>query len=58
MRTNRTEVHEGGEGDDPEVLGVDYVAAIELGEAMLDNWVSVRVRLPWVVSHTNSKGST
>ena len=31
MHTNRTKVHEGGEGNDPEVLGVDYVAAIELG---------------------------
>ena len=41
MHTNRTEVHEGGEGNDPEVLGVDYVAVIELGEAMLDNWVRV-----------------
>ena len=40
MHTNRTKVHEGGEGNDPEVLGVDYVAAIELGGgAMLDNWV-------------------
>ena len=26
MRTHRSEVHEAGEGDDPEVLGVDYVA--------------------------------
>ena len=32
MRTHRSEVHEAGEGDDPEVLGVDYIATIELGK--------------------------
>ena len=32
VRAQRAEVHEAGEGDDPEVPGVDYVAAIELGE--------------------------
>ena len=30
MRTQRAKVHEAGEGDDPEVLGVDNVATIEL----------------------------
>ena len=30
MRTHRSEVHEAGEGDDPEVLGVDYITTIEL----------------------------
>ena len=30
MRTHRSEVHEAGEGDDPEVLGVDEVATMEL----------------------------
>ena len=32
MRTHRTEVHDAGEGDDPEVLAVDDVATIELRE--------------------------
>ena len=32
MRTQRAEVHEAGEGDGPDVLGVDYVATIELGK--------------------------
>ena len=32
MRTHRSEVHEAGEGDDPEVLGVDYITTIELGK--------------------------
>ena len=32
MRTYRTEVHEAGEGDDPEVRGVDNVATIKLEE--------------------------
>ena len=41
MRTYRAEVHEAGEGDDPEVHGVDNVAPIELGEELgLDTWVS------------------
>ena len=30
MRTQRTKVHETRKGDDPEVLGVDHVATIEL----------------------------
>ena len=30
IRTYRAEVHEAGEGDDPEVLGVDEVATMEL----------------------------
>ena len=32
MRTQRAEVHEAGEGDGPDVLGVDNVATIELEE--------------------------
>ena len=31
MRTQRAEVHEAGEGDSPEVHGVNYVATIDLG---------------------------
>ena len=30
VRTYRAEVHEAGEDDDPEVLGVDEVATMEL----------------------------
>ena len=30
IRTDRAEVHEGREGDDPEVSGVNYVTTIEL----------------------------
>ena len=30
VRTYRAEVHEAGEGDDPEVLGVDEVTTMEL----------------------------
>ena len=41
MRTHGDEVHEIGKGDDPEVLGVDYVATVELGKGpALDTWVS------------------
>ena len=32
MRTHGTKVDEAREGDNPEVLGVDYVTAIELGK--------------------------
>ena len=40
MRTHRTEVHKARDGNDPEVLGVYYVATIELGEEpTLDTWV-------------------
>ena len=39
MRTYRPEVHEAGEGDDPEIHGVDDVTTIELGEGLvLDTW--------------------
>ena len=42
MRTQRTEVHEAGEGDDPEVLGVDHVATIKLKKELgLDIWANV-----------------
>ena len=30
IRTDRADVHKGGEGEDPEVRGIDYVASIEL----------------------------
>lgn len=43
--TERGKVHEAGEGDSPEVRGVDYVATIDLGRngcKMLDAWVSER----------------
>ena len=33
-RTDGGEVHEAGEGDDPEVPDVDYVATMELGEKL------------------------
>ena len=36
MHTDGTEVHEAGEGNDPELRGVDYVTTIELEEPMLD----------------------
>ena len=36
MRTQRTKVHEAGEGDDPAVPGVYNVAAVELEEPVLD----------------------
>ena len=39
MRTQRAEVHEAGEGDGPDVLGVDNVATIELEEPVLCTWV-------------------
>ena len=43
MRTHRTEVHDAGEDDDPEVPAVDDVATIELGEEpALDTWPSGR----------------
>ena len=41
MHTHRTEVHEAGKDDDPEVLAIDDVATIELGEEpALDTWPS------------------
>ena len=36
VRTHGGKEHETGEGDSPEVHGVDYVAAIELEEPVLD----------------------
>ena len=36
MRTHRTEVHDAGEGNDPEVLAVDDVTAVKLDEPALD----------------------
>ena len=32
MRTHGTKIHDAGEGEDAEVLGIDNVATIELGE--------------------------
>ena len=44
MPTYRAEVYETGEDDDPEVHGVDNVAAIELGEELgLNTWASERM---------------
>ena len=41
MRTHRTEVHEAREGDGPDVLGIDKIATIELGEELvLDTWMN------------------
>ena len=41
VRTQRAKVHEAWEGDCPEALGVDYIAAIELEkEPALETWVS------------------
>ena len=34
VRTDRNEVHQAGEGDDPELHGVNYVATIELRERL------------------------
>ena len=43
MRTKRAEEYEAGQGDDPEVHGVDSVATIELGDELaLDIWISQR----------------
>ena len=43
MRTHRAEVHEAGKGDRPDVLGVDKIATIELGEGLVsDTWMSER----------------
>ena len=33
MRTHRAQEHETGEGDNPEFLGVDKIATIELGRS-------------------------
>jgi len=40
LRTHRGKEHEEGEGDDPEVHGVNYVATIKLEESVLDVWAS------------------
>ena len=43
MRTQRAEVHEAGEGDDPKPHAVDYITTIELeGEPVLATWVNER----------------
>ena len=34
IRTERCKVHEAGEGDDPEIHGVDHIATIELEEEL------------------------
>ena len=43
MRTERGKVHEAGEGDGPEVHGVDNIATIELDERELDTWMGERI---------------
>ena len=40
MRTYRAEKHEGGEDNDPEVRGVEEVAAIELEDPTLGTWTN------------------
>ena len=40
IRTHRAEVHEAGEGDNPDVRGVDYVATIKLEDLTLDTSAS------------------
>ena len=35
MRTYRAKVHEAGEDDDPDVLGVDNIATVKLRESVL-----------------------
>ena len=40
IRTKRAKVHEAGENYNPEVLAVDYIATIELGEPVLDTRVN------------------
>ena len=44
IRTQRAEVREVGEGDDPDVHGVDNIVMIELEEPVLvlDTWMSER----------------
>lgn len=42
MRTERAEAHEAGEGDDPDVLGMENIATIKLEEPTLDAWMSER----------------
>ena len=52
IRTYRANVHEAGEGDDPEVLGVDYVATVELqGESALGTCTGERI----IEQRTNQK---
>ena len=52
MRTQRAEVHEAGEGDGPDVLGVDNVATIELEEEPV---LCTRVREHGVKQRTDQK---
>ena len=49
MRTQRAKEHEAGEGNDPEVLGVDNVATIELEEEP--------VLIPWLSEHVVKQGT-
>ena len=52
MRTHRAKVHEAGEGNDPKVSGVDYVATVELqGKQALGTCVSERI----IRQRTNQK---
>ena len=52
MRTYRTEVHEAGEGDDPVIFGIDYVATVELQwEPTLDTCTGERI----IEQRTNQK---
>jgi len=40
VRTHGGKEHEAGEGDDPKIHGVNYVATIELEEPVLDIWAN------------------
>ena len=42
MRTKRAKVHEAGEGDDPEALGIYNVTTVKLEERTSDTWMSER----------------
>ena len=42
MRTKRAKVHEVGEGNDPEALGIDNITTIKLEERTSDTWMSER----------------
>ena len=42
VRTQRGKEHEGREGDDPDIPGVDYVATIELEESTVSARMSKR----------------
>jgi len=52
MRTQRSEVHEAGKGDSPEVCGVDYVATVDLG---VEQALDIRASRRDIKQRTNQK---